>query len=104
MANAIGSVKKPNTAFKNETESSPMNRWRSLIDGKLIAEMEGLIGDELKSAGYSLSTTIKNNNRYKLIRLLFGTLRDIRFWTKFYTPLHAFGETPYHFNRKHKKK
>lgn len=53
--NAVGVLKESNSSFKREKSSSPVNRWKSTEDKKLIMRMEYALRGELEKYGYSES-------------------------------------------------
>lgn len=106
LEKGIGSVSKPNTAFKGEKSLNPLNRWRSSLNESTITEIEMFIGDELNKFGYALSNNINLNRpkiKQKSLGILISLYLDIKHLTKYHTPLGRFGETPYQFNEKMKK-
>ena len=97
----IGSVSKPNTAFKDEKALKPLNRWRSLLNDMTATELEKLIGNELKMLGYNLTNNLLKNNpdfKHLAMKCLYNLFFDFKQWTKHHTPVGRYGKAPYKFN------
>jgi Sulfotransferase family len=99
----IGSVSKPNTAFKEEKNVKPQERWRSLTS-KQIASMEALVGKTLDKLAYKLAdqnNTNKKNIKASSFQLTVTALYSMKFWLKFCSQLGGYlGETPFQFDAK----
>ena len=50
----IGSVREPNTSFKDDP-GSPVGRWKKKIGPEKLAMFEGLVGSTLRDLGYPLA-------------------------------------------------
>ena len=50
----IGSVREPNTSFKDDP-GSPVGRWKKKISPEKLAMFEGLVGSTLRDLGYPLA-------------------------------------------------
>ena len=55
LKNPIGSVSKPNTAFRDK-EASPVGRWKSVFTAEEIETLEALVGETLDGLGYETQT------------------------------------------------
>ena len=102
MDNAIGSVKKPNTAFKG-ADFSPKDRWR-MLPLKQVLILEELIGGTLREFGYQLTRNQKistSSIKINYLKLAVQMYSDGKFLLKYYTPLgHYFAESPQQFDKK----
>jgi hypothetical protein len=99
---AIGSVKKPNTAFKEESKFKPQERWR-LLEPEQIDCIEQLIGGTLERLGYQLVKYKREDKKGKVqyIKTLTKFYYDIRFQVKYHSPFGGYlGESPYQIDNK----
>lgn len=90
---AIGSVRDPNTSFREEfhskTSFDPVGRWRRSLSREEIATLERLIGATLTSLGYALASpnAASRGGWQSFMRTLYGRFWDSKFWLKTNTPL-----------------
>jgi hypothetical protein len=91
--NAQGSMVDPNSSFRGdgqEKESNPVGRWKTVLPTGEVAQVESLIGDELRETGYVLSTSAgKRSSSFAvgLMGFLYPIYFDVKLWLKTYTPL-----------------
>lgn len=91
--NAQGSMVDPNSSFRGdgqETESNPVGRWKTVLSVDEVAQVENLIGDELRETGYVPVTPAERKHRsfsVSLMGLLYPIYFDGKLWLKTYTPL-----------------
>ena len=91
--NAQGSMVDPNSSFRGdgqEKESNPVGRWKIVLSANDVAQMESLIGNCLRQAGYDLATPPERRRRslaVSLMGLLYPLYFDLKLWLKTYTPL-----------------
>ncbi len=96
--NAQGTLRDPNSSFRGdgqEVESHPIERWKTVLSQSEIAQVESLIGDLLREAGYKLASTQGERRRtpsVSLMSFLYPVYFDLKLWLKTYTPLARFGE------------
>ena len=95
----IGSVSKPNTAFKGDC-FSPKERWRLLTEPELKL-IEEFIAPTLKNLGYSLQCkgSVKPSLRRSMVKLQVELYLNTKYWLKYHTKFGRwFGETPMEFD------
>ena len=91
--NAQGSMVDPNSSFRGdgqEKESNPVGRWKLVLSAEETAQMESLMGRQLRDLGYPLvapAETGKRNLAVSLMGLLYPIYFDVKQWLKTYTPL-----------------
>ncbi len=91
--NAQGSMVDPNSSFRGDgqgKESNPVGRWRTVLSAEEIAQVENLIGNELKRTGYALVTPAGKKHHSLVVSLmgfLYPIYFDVKLWLKTYTPL-----------------
>jgi hypothetical protein len=91
--NAQGSMVDPNSSFRGdgqETEANPVGRWKTVLSSKQLAQVESLIGDDLRATGYELASPAQKNHEPPAVRLmgfLYPAYFDVKLWLKTYTPL-----------------
>jgi hypothetical protein len=96
--NAQGTLREPNSSFRGdgvETESNPIGRWKALLSGAEVAQVESVIGDLLRETGYELASTGAQRRRglsVSLMSSLYPIYFDLKLWLKTYTPLARRGE------------
>jgi glycosyltransferase involved in cell wall biosynthesis len=87
----MGSVSRPNSSFTREsTGFQPVARWRSGIAGPQLQELESLIGDTLRSLGYELGATRRDepvSASSRRMRTLYRLYFDTKQTLKTKTPL-----------------
>jgi hypothetical protein len=82
----IGSVSKPNTAFKDE-KRSPIGRWKKDLSEAELETMEGLIGGSLKELGYELGSKESSRPDLARMRSVYRRLFEAKFYMKTKTPI-----------------
>lgn len=82
----IGSVSKPNTAFKGD-ERSPIGRWRTDLPPGELAILEALTGDTLDDLGYERSTKIPRSFDLGRMRASYRAYFEIKQYLKTRTPV-----------------
>jgi hypothetical protein len=91
--NAQGSMVDPNSSFRGdgqEKESNPVGRWKTVLSADEVAQVESLIGDELKETGYALAASGGQKHHsfpVSLMGFLYPIYFDVKHWLKTYTPL-----------------
>jgi hypothetical protein len=91
--NAQGSMVDPNSSFRGdgqEKESNPVGRWKTVLSTAEIAQVESLIGEQLRETGYEPVTPADRRVRSFPVRLmgfLYPIYFDAKLWLKTYTPL-----------------
>ena len=91
--NAQGSMVDPNSSFRGdgqEKESNPVGRWKTVLPTGEVAQVESLIGDELRETGYALSASAGERSSsfaVVLMGFLYPIYFDVKLWLKSYTPL-----------------
>jgi hypothetical protein len=91
--NAQGSMVAANSSFRGdgqEKESNPVGRWKTVLSAEETAQVESLIGDELRETEYQLVTPGGQKHRsfpVSLMGLLYPIYFDVKLWLKTYTPL-----------------
>jgi hypothetical protein len=96
--NALGTLRDPNSSFRGDgdgKESSPIERWKTLLSGPDVAQVESLIGGLLRDTGYQLQTTEAERRRtlpVSLMSFLYPVYFDLKLWLKTYTRLARRGE------------
>jgi len=102
LSNAIGSVKKPNTAFKGG-QFSPVERWRALNTDKNNM-LESYIGSTLEDIGYPLISNKQTGASFiktQLLKKVFKMYLGAMFFIKNNTIAGRFcGETPLRFDER----
>ncbi|MCL5289236.1 MAG: sulfotransferase [Acidobacteria bacterium] len=89
----IGSVSRPNTSFRGETqeaEFNPVGRWKKSYTAEELARLESLIGGFLGELGYALESpreSLHANPADQLLRALYRLRFEMRHWLKAGTPL-----------------
>jgi hypothetical protein len=90
---AIGSVKKPLTAYKAELGQghfAPVGRWREKFPPDQLVRFERLVGEYLEELGYPLSQP-KNGSRHspavRTTRFEYTNFYRFKQWAKVNTPL-----------------
>jgi hypothetical protein len=81
----IGSVRAPNTAFKDE-QRSPIGRWKTDLAKEDLAVLEALTGATLKDLGYQLSTEAASSFRLRNMRAAYRLYFEIKQYLKTKTP------------------
>jgi hypothetical protein len=96
--NAQGALRDPNSSFRGdgaEKESHPIGRWKTLLPGTEVAQVESLIGDLLRETDYQLASTDAERRRtfsISLMSFLYPIYFDLKLWLKTNTPLAKIGE------------
>ena len=96
--NAQGTLRDPNSSFRGdgqEKEANPIERWKALLSGTEVAQVESLIGELLRETGYELASTDAGRRRtlaVSLMSFLYPIYFDVKLWMKTYTPLAKRGE------------
>lgn len=96
LQSGIGSVREPNTSFKQESEAtgfSPVNRWKQRLSSAQVAALEGLIGSALREFGYPLVTSTQKPRVPLQVRIMGTTYPwwfSTKFWLRLRTPLGRF--------------
>ncbi len=96
--NAQGTLRDPNSSFRGdgaEKEANPIERWKALLSGAEVAQVESVIGDLLAETGYELASTDAQRRRslpVSLMSFLYPIYFDLKLWLKTYTPLARRGE------------
>jgi hypothetical protein len=91
--NAQGSMVDPNSSFRGdgqEKHSNPVGRWKAVLSTEEVAQIESLIGNELRDTEYPLVTPGDQKHRsfpVSLMGLLYPIYFDVKLWLKTYTPL-----------------
>jgi hypothetical protein len=91
--NAQGSMVDPNSSFRGdvpEKYSNPVGRWKTVLSAEEVAQIESLIGNELRDTEYPLVTPGDQKHRsfpVSLMGLLYPIYFDVKLWLKTYTPL-----------------
>ena len=88
----IGSVSEPNTSFADSAAEgfSPVGRWKRGLCRRDLEMLEGLIGATLEELNYPLATNNQKQlvrARLKLMRTVYRTYFQSKFWAKNKTPL-----------------
>jgi len=87
----IGSVRSPNTSFKDAESSmfTPLGRWKTGYSPQDLATFEGLVGETLDELGYDLATNGRERFRPKLKakRTAYHRYFDTKLYLKAKTPL-----------------
>jgi hypothetical protein len=81
----IGSVSKPNTAFKGE-ERSPIGRWKTDLFPTELAVLETLTGDTLDELGYERSTQVPRSLDLRRMRASYRAYFESKQYLKTRTP------------------
>ncbi len=96
--NAQGTLRDPNSSFRGdgqEKEANPVERWKALLSGTEVAQIESLIGELLRETGYELASADAGRRRtlpVSLMSFLYPIYFDVKLWLKTYTPLAKRGE------------
>ncbi len=79
----IGSVREPNTSFKDDS-GSPVGRWRKKISPENLAMFEALVGSTLKSSGYPLAgpEAAVSQASVMRMRMFYRAYLSAKFWFK----------------------
>lgn len=79
----IGSVREPNTSFKDDP-GSPVGRWRKKISPEKLALFEGLVGSTLNDLGYPLANPEAAVSQMAVMRtrMCYRAYLDAKFWFK----------------------
>jgi hypothetical protein len=91
--NAQGSMVDPNSSFRGdgqEKESNPVGRWKTVLSTEQIAQVESLIGNELRETGHALAASAGERSSsfaVGLMGFLYPIYFDVKLWLKSYTPL-----------------
>ena len=89
--NAFGSVREPNSSFKDESGESfnPVERWKSKMSATESAAFDTLVGSFLRELGYPLASTPhpRGSSRTLRLRATYLALFAAKQWAKTYTPL-----------------
>ena len=97
--NSLGTLRDPNSSFRGdgaEKEANPVGRWKALLSGTEVAQVESLIGELLRETGYELASSEAERHRtlpLSLMSFLYPIYFDVKLWLKTYTPLARLGET-----------
>jgi hypothetical protein len=87
----IGSVREPNSSFKEENSSlSPVRRWQRSFPPDQLAVFEGLVGETLQELGYPPKTGTPGgriSRDLKRMRSLYRAYFDSKLYFKAKTPL-----------------
>jgi Sulfotransferase family len=81
----IGSVSKPNTAFKGE-ERSPIGRWKTDLSPEELAVLETLTGGALDDLGYERSTKVPRSLDLARMRASYRAYFESKQYLKTRTP------------------
>lgn len=91
QSSALGSVRDPNSSFKADGSSkdlSPVGRWKTLLSGEEVQQLENAIGDTLSEVGYSLSSPQAHSGfSVSLMRTIYPRFFSTKLWLKSNTPL-----------------
>jgi len=85
----IGSVSEPNTSFGADAGAfDPVERWRTKMSSRELADFEGLVGDRLEELSYPLVSGGRTS-RLRALRLqaTYLTMFPVKQWLKTHTPL-----------------
>ena len=97
QAAAIGSVSKPNTSFGSDEHGqfNPVDRWKSRMSEKQLAEVESLTGDLLQQLGYPLANPAPQRATFRTaqMRSLYPKLFAAKLWLRNRTFLGRFSDT-----------
>jgi len=91
--NAQGSMVDPNSSFRGdgqEKEANPVGGWKTSLTPAQIAEIEGLIADQLEETGYELVSSRAQRRRSVPVAFMgffYPIYFDLKLWLKTYTPL-----------------
>ena len=82
-----GSVAKPNTSFKTESEGSfnPVGRWRKSFSPEKLERFERMMGQTLRELGYSLASDRAGEGMtlgMKATRQIYRNYFDAKLWLK----------------------
>lgn len=81
----IGSLSKPNTAFKGE-ERSPIGRWKTDLSPSELAVLETLTGDTLDDLGYERNTKLSRSFELASMRTSYRAYFETKQYLKTRTP------------------
>ena len=90
---ALGTIRKANSSFRDEPPDeavNPVQRWKQKLSQDQIAALEWQVGETLQAAGYPLSAHLaewKPALSARLLRALYPSFLDGKFWLKAHTPL-----------------
>jgi hypothetical protein len=79
----IGSVREPNTSFKDDP-GSPVGRWKKKISPEKLAMFEGLVGSTLSDLGYPLANPEAAVSQISVtkMRMFYRAYLEAKFWFK----------------------
>jgi hypothetical protein len=95
---AQGTLRDPNSSFRGdgaETESNPIGRWKALLSGAEVSQVESVIGNLLRETGYELAgdeALRRPSLPISLMSFLYPIYFDLKLWLKTHTPLARRGE------------
>jgi len=90
---SLGSLQNPNSSFKDaqaSTDFSPVGRWKTVLSGEQVRDLESAIGHLLTRLDYSLETPrdqLTKTPAVGLMTLLYPNVFDVKLWLKNHTPL-----------------
>lgn len=95
LDNAVGSLKRPNTSFANDSENkrfNPLGRWKSALAGAELRALESSIGSLLVELGYPLACendkdSTRGNFTAMRLRAFYPVYFGSKLWLKSRTPL-----------------
>ena len=98
LENAVGTVARPNTAFRESDADSPgdgsfnpVQRWKRSCSKRDLAHMEATVGSTLSALDYPTTTTVASSQSdarlLKFRKRLYQAYRSSRQWLKDRTPL-----------------
>ena len=89
---SLGAMQNPNSSFQGDhaqNEGNPVGRWRQLVGGAQLAELESAIGDLLAETGYRESSAKPAGAglAVRIMSSLYPVFWDVKLWFKSKTPL-----------------
>lgn len=88
---SLGSMTSTNSSFRDEQmRTTPVNRWRQVLSGQEVGEIENLIGDFLEELDYELvSPRTRQTQSFARhwTRPLYAGFFEAKLWAKINTPL-----------------
>src|ERR1700722_5046604 len=85
---AIGSVKRPLTAFQDDLahgDFAPVGRWKTAFPPGQLAWFESLVGSYLSELGYALANPAAITNHrlgVRRLRIEYGAYHEAKLWAK----------------------
>lgn len=93
---ALGTISTTNSSFREEAGdggSDPVQRWKRRLSREQVASLEWHVGRSLEATGYSLTASAagwRPGIGNKLLRAVYPSFLDAKFWLKTNTPLRRF--------------